>query len=456
MNNFLKERRGDFRKVLRRIFRRDFSGNAGIAIKNSTYQLGSNMVVKIGSLIFTIILARLLLPEKFGLYSLALSTIILFSAFADFGIASAIVTFIPKELKKKNFKKAKGYFLIFLKWKIYLLIIVSLAMVVFGYFISNNYYQKPIYLALIAGIFYIFFSGLLGFLELFLKANGNFKASFFKELIFQISRIILIALTFVIIFKNSSDSVLTAGVIFVLSVCFLLASIYLFMKINKINYLKYKKQSLNKKEYKSLIKFILPLFAIVLSGVFFGYIDTIMLGGNVSAQFLSYYSIAFSLIGSIVAVLGFSASSLHPLFSVTKGKALEHLFRKAKAITIMFSFSGAVATLFLAEIIIKIAYGSAYLPSAPILKLFSVLVFLLPISALYDAYFLSQKKTRSLAIILIFATILNIVLNYFGIKYGIKYGEFGAIVGVSIASIFSKTTHLGGLILFKKISKNIK
>ena len=66
--------------IFSRIRRRDFSGNSGQAIKNSTFQLATNLVAKIGSLFFTIIIARLLMPELFGLYSLALATILMFSA----------------------------------------------------------------------------------------------------------------------------------------------------------------------------------------------------------------------------------------------------------------------------------------------------------------------------------------------------------------------------------------
>ena len=104
---FLEEEKGDFRKVFRRIRRRNFSGDTGQAVKNSSYQLTQNIVMKFGSLIFTIILARLLMPEKMGIYSLALSTIVLFAAFSDLGIGSAIITYISKN--KNNSKKAKSY-----------------------------------------------------------------------------------------------------------------------------------------------------------------------------------------------------------------------------------------------------------------------------------------------------------------------------------------------------------
>ncbi|NCA80885.1 MAG: hypothetical protein EOM76_12040, partial [Sphingobacteriia bacterium] len=70
-----------------------------------------------GSLIFTIIVARLLLPDKMGLYNLALSTIVLLSVFSDLGIGEAILTFVSKMSGVGKNAKAKGYFKRLFKWK---------------------------------------------------------------------------------------------------------------------------------------------------------------------------------------------------------------------------------------------------------------------------------------------------------------------------------------------------
>ena len=109
MNNQIKKEAKEIRGVLGRIKRRDFKGNSGQAIKNSSYQLMTNLVKKIGSFLFTIIVAKMLLPEKYGLYALALSTIMMFIAFSDAGTSSAMTTFGSKMLGKNKDSKAKGY-----------------------------------------------------------------------------------------------------------------------------------------------------------------------------------------------------------------------------------------------------------------------------------------------------------------------------------------------------------
>ena len=99
----------DFKEIWRRIRRGDFSGNIGLVIKNSIYLFSSNLIAKLGSFIFIIILARMLMPELFGLYSLSLSIILIFSGMADLGIGVTLLRFVSRELGRKNNEKAMAY-----------------------------------------------------------------------------------------------------------------------------------------------------------------------------------------------------------------------------------------------------------------------------------------------------------------------------------------------------------
>ena len=108
-------------EIWKRMKKRDLKGNSGQLIKNSSWQLATSLTAKIGSLVFTIILARLMLPEIYGLYGLTLSTILFMGIFSDFGIGTALITFLSKTLDK-NPQKAKGYFYLLTKYKILLII----------------------------------------------------------------------------------------------------------------------------------------------------------------------------------------------------------------------------------------------------------------------------------------------------------------------------------------------
>jgi stage V sporulation protein B len=441
----------NFKHLVARVRQRDFSGNAGQAIKNSSYQLASNIVLKIGSLLFTIILAHLLLPDLFGLYSLALSTILLFSAFTDFGIGIALLVFVSKALAKNDTKKANSYFNLLLRWKFTLVFIISLVLLLSSYFLSTIVYNKPIFYALIVGILYIPSVALVGFLELFFKALNNFRVTFYKDIIFQVSRLILLPLTiFYLLYMNLEPQYLIAIVILVISFCYIITNIFLIFYCRlHAPFLTLEKGKLSESEVSDLKKFISPLFLTGLSLIFFAHVDTMMLGYYLPSRFLAFYVSAFSIIGSLMAIIGFTSTSLMPLFSSLKGKSLHRIFVFSRNLTIALSFLAAAVTYIFSYYIILFTYGSEYLTSVTLLRYFSLLLLIVPLSALYESYLISQRKTVYLPIVFILSTVLNIILNYFFITYGLSISEFHALLGACFATIISRFAYLLFFIVLK-------
>jgi len=444
----LKKEESDLRDIWRRIKTRDFSGNTGLAIKNSMYQFSTNMVGKIGSFIFVIILARLLMPELFGLYSLALSTILIFSAVSELGINNTLITFVSKEFNKKT-KKIKPLFLYLKKIKSALILFSSLILLASARYIANSFYQKPILLALVAGALYIIFIQALGFLQAMLQASNNFRSVFKREVVFQISRIILVPLAVFFALKYSlSDEKVLMLIIFFLAFSLFLASVFLFFDVKKIYLKKLKSEKifkLPKKQKSTINKFLLATATLALSGVFFGNIDRVMLGHFVEGEFIGYYTAAFSLIGALTPLIGFAAIVLLPIFSRLKGKRLEVGFKKSLKITFLIATGAFLATLFLSYFAILIIFGRDYIPAENVLRIFAVLLFVIPATSIYSSYYLSQGKPNKVAKLLIASTILNIILNYALITSLLPYGQITAVYGAAIATLISKFFYLGGL-----------
>ncbi|RMD45973.1 flippase, partial [Candidatus Pacearchaeota archaeon] len=402
---FAREETKDLLGILKRIIRRDFSGNEGQAIKNSAYTLSSVLVAKIGSLFFTIILARMLLPELYGLYGLALYTIVLFGAFSDLGISTALITFMSRSFGEGKLKKAKGYYLYLLKYKLILVSIVSLILISSGYYLANFYYRKPIFYALLAGSPYIFFMSISGFFGGVFLAKNNFKKPFIKEVIFQLIRLTLVPLSILIFIGKISNEYLLSIIFLMLSFGFFISGFYLYFYLKKHRFFRLPPEKLSDNEKKKLKGFILPLSITALSGMFFGSIDMIMLGHFVESKFIGYYQAAFNLIGSAGALVGFSGSALFPILARLKKKRLEKGFKKSVRITFLIAFFGALFTFLFGRTIIQIVYGKAYLPSTLILQLFSLLIISAPVSGLYGTYYISQQHTKKYSILVILSTI---------------------------------------------------
>jgi O-antigen/teichoic acid export membrane protein len=453
MNHLIEEEASDIKNIFDKFKRKDFSGTTGQAMKNSSYQLAQNLIFKFGSLFFTVIIARMLLPERMGLYSLALSTIVLFAVFSDLGISSTLMTYCSRMLGRGKEEKSKAYYDKLLKWKLKIIFITSIVLLASSFFIANYYYNKPIFYALLVGALYLPIVSLVGFIEQAFKTTENFKTPVIKEIIFQLTRFTIVPLAIFIFLKSevSNQSIIVITLLAII-LSYTISLIFLALSINKIKFLQVKSENLNESEIKDLKKFIIPLSATAMAGMFFGYIDILMLGHFISTEFIAYYAAAFSLVGGATAIIGFMAAAMMPIFAKKSGQALELIFKKTRNLTILISIFSGIFTYFVSYYVVRIVYGTAYLSAVPILKWFSIIVFLVPIIAIYVGYFTTQKKTKELAWLILGAAILNIVFNWFGISYGLEVaGEMGAVFGAVGATILSRGVYLGGLVVWRKI-----
>jgi len=451
----------DLKEIWKRIKRRDFSGHTGLAIKNSLFQFGATFVGKLGSLVFTIILARLLMPELFGLYSLALSTILMFGIFCDLGIGKTLVRFASNALGRRRRGLAKAYAFYLGKLKLVFISIAFLLILVSSKFLAENYYHKPIFLALLAGALYLAFVflallagalylafvNLTGFLITLLQSVNYFKGLFYKELFFQILRLFIVPLAVLFSLKVSlSSSLITFLIILSLALAWFFTLIFTFFIVRRnADFLKAKKEGLVKKEKKQINKFLFAMSATVFSGVVFGYIDKVMLGHFVQAEFIGYYHAALSLIGSITPLISF-ATVLLPIFSRLEKERLERGFKKSVRLTLILAVAGVFGVLVAAPWIIKIAYGSAYLQATNLFRLFSLLIISGSLTAIYGAFFVSQGKPEIVARVLVISTVLNIILNYFLITSFLKFGEIYALYGAALATVISRWFYFLGLV----------
>ena len=440
----------EIRGALGRIKRRDFSGDSGQAIKNSTYQLASSVISRAGALIFAIIIARMLLPELFGLYSMALSIILIFSVFSELGISQAVVRFIAKESGKKNGKVIEVLKYL-LKIKLILIAIVVLALAILSPIIAGKIYDEPILLALFSGILYIIFLQLVNFAASTLQGLNNFKLQLIREIIFSVLKITLMPIAILIGMKFLlSTEIRLALIILSIAISFLVPIPILINSIKKYEVVRKKCKKTTRKEKKKINKFIIASATIALSGVFFANIDKIMMGYFASASFVGYYTAAVSLISSIVVVPGIFSVSLLPIFSKLKTKDLGRKFKRVVSVIILISAILFIFTNALAYIIIILIYGKAYLTSVSILRALSILIFINPIIGIYSAYFISRGSPKIIAKSTLFATVINIILNFIFMKSLTSFGEIYIVYAAVAATLISQVIYMIQLINSKK------
>jgi len=281
-------------------------------------------------------------------------------------------------------------------------------------------------------------------------SSNNFKQIFHKEIFFQIVRLVIVPLSVVLTLKSlmSQESIILI-IILALTFSQFVVLLFLIARTKRLEFLKGTLKKISSLEKKKINKFMLPLSATALSGIFFGYIDIVMLGKFVSGEFIGYYRAAFSLVGAIIPLIAFSLV-LFPIFGRLKGARLESSFKKSVKLASLTSLILIPIIVFASPLIINLIFGKEYTSAVPIFQILSLIVFSTPIIDLYTTYIMVKGNTKVVAQFLITSTIMNIALNYFLITWFLSYSQFIAVIGAAIATLISRYLLLVGLVLFKK------
>jgi O-antigen/teichoic acid export membrane protein len=403
-----------------------------IASKNSVYSLSSIFISKIGGLIFTIIIARFLLPELFGIYSLVLSVVSIVINFTDLGIDSSSVKYVAGALGKNNKRKARSYFRYFLKIKLSLILLMVIVILAISKYLSYNVFDKPLlFFPLIFACLYILMESLRSLFASMFTATKNLKPTPFLELIIQTSKILFSLFAILLLtdkFKVSGIFIAFAfsGFLFLVAEIIILVGKYrelFFGKLGNINKLQ-------------VLKYTGFIGLTNLSLIFFVSVDTLLLGRFVNASYLGYYRAALSLILTLSALLSISGVLL-PIFTQIEKKRLERGFQRTLRYILIFSVPVFFGLIFISKYLIRAIYGLEYLPAVFPLYALSLLVIVSPLVSLYSTLFTAKEKAKDLAKLILFSLFINILLNFVLIKSFLKISQEYATVGAGIATLIS-------------------
>lgn len=404
-------------------------------IKNIFYSIFTGTFSKIGALIFTIIVARILTPESFGTYSLALTIILIFYFLSDFGIGTTMIKYLSEIITKKDKKQIRSRFIFLLKYKILLSILIS-ALLFFSSGILAAFFKKPEIIPLLqVGSIYLFLYSIYTINLYLFSAFQKVKYSAISESIFQISRIALIFI-FILWFR-------TIEMIFIVLSISLLFSIIYSGKIIHNNYsyiLKGKKEPV---ERKRMMRFSTILTLGSFSMLVFSNIDKLVLGYFLNVEFVGYYNAIATLVGGVLGLISLNAVFL-PLFVQLNKERLNIAFKKTFHYLSIIAFPISIGLAFILLPLIKLFYGGEYVPKEFEFALLLTSIFLsLTIletifSSLYKVLFDSEEKPKIPAITNFVTAMVNIVLNIILIYYLIEINPSYGLIGVSLATFLSR------------------
>ncbi len=415
-----------------------------IALKGSAYNVMSLLVLKFGGLILTVILARMLLPELFGVYALAISIVTLALSFTDFGMENTFLRYLSDSTGKKDKRKSRSLASYFFKLRFVLVIAVVIILIVSSKYLSYNIYKQPLlFYPLIFSCLFIIAESFRTLLGVFFTSRKDVKSILFFDSSSQILKILFSVFAILIL----SDKLIVSGIFiafFVSSFFTLLLEFFIMLKKDKSS-LFGKREKVETSKMNSYWKYM-ALATVSLS--FFALVDTLMLGTAISSEYLAYYRSALSLAIAISSLLSLSSIFL-PIFTQINKKRFERGFKKTLRYLLILSIPAMVGVVFLSKYLIKAVYGNEYLLGTSSLYLLSILIVTTPLIGLYSIILESKEKSNRVGNSVFLSLILNIILNFIVIRLFSENPLF-MIGGVSLATSLSRLFLLGLLVFYVK------
>ncbi|MBL8026469.1 MAG: flippase [Fibrobacteres bacterium] len=409
-------------------------------IKNSVLNLVNQTIALVASFATSVIVARILKPENYGIFNMTLWLSGLFSWIISLGLIQAVTKYVAEYRGKKQDANVNTVVLFVMKIEIGVSILFTALLVFFStpiadYFFSENesFYFALAFMGLLPGILTAVFSATI---------DGLQKFEYFTKY-----TIITTPIAFA-----AKIGALYAGY----KINGLLAVNLLFSVVNTLFFWHVLKKEgirlfagINPEEgtvRKKIISYNWTVSAIQLTAkVVWDKSENFFLGRYCSAVQLGYYNLAFNVAQRFMTLLPSTFwRVLFPAMSEYFGSGdkekISRLFYLSSRYIAFVSFPVGIAGIVLSYPIINYMYGAEYLGSKYALQIFFFSMMITSLSKPGSAILYGMEKQSFILKYSAVLAVVNIALSLLLIP---KYGALGAAVSYSIVTMAGS---VGGLI----------
>ena len=366
--------------------------------------------------IYTIVMARVLKPDFFGVFSAVTSLVAIVYSFGDLGVGPAIIHFLPKHPENEKKLINSSFWFQFLIGSIIVILFFTLS----GY--SNIFVPKslPEHFILVGVLSFNYL--LIGWSQAIFTAKKKFLSFSFSQIIDSVIKIIIVFW----LLRVSNLSISTAIIANFVSTIF--AFLFTFGKsLLKI------KPEFDAHTFNSIFHYSKWIAVSRLFSVFFSRVDIILLNllaSSFAAGIFAAASRITLLFAMIVSSLG---SVVNPRFSEFKSKAetvdyIKKLFLLITGVSAIVLFTVAFAR----PIIITV-FGVSFAESVKVFQLLAISMIPFLYSVIFTAailYTFRQPQFYAFTTFLQFAIVL--VVN---ILYIPKLGAYAPVLGSAISNL---------------------
>lgn len=377
-------------------------------------QIGSRLI-RAALVIFA---ARILGTEGYGQYSYALGLAGFFSVFVDLGISLTVTREAAKNLENRIKYFSTGFWI-----KIVLAIITTVVIFILVPTIS----KIPEMNVLIPFIVLIvLFDSFRDFFISFFRAKEKME---FEALITILTNLTITGLGLGILFISNSATSLLMMYAVAVGIGTIIAAFFAREELKQVI------SGFEKILIRPIVISSAPVVMVGVIGTFMANTDMVMLGWWRTLEEIGFYSAGQKIILTMFSIPAILASAIFPTLSRLIGDGekenIKSLMEKSVLLSLLIALPLSIGGVILANQLIVLFYGEAYLPGTLVFQIF-IVSFLInfPATLIGNAY-VAYNKQKQLAKYMSAAAITNIFLNWLLIPF---YG----IVGAAIATVSSQ------------------
>lgn len=176
------------------------------------------------------------------------------------------------------------------------------------------------------------------------------------------------------------------------------------------------KKVFDKNYWKYALKFNIPLLPHYLSNYILNQSDRIMIGKMVGKIQAAYYSVAYTISTVMMLLITAVNNALTPyIYKSLNENKIEEIKNKINPIVLLMAIISILIMAFAPEII-RIFAGKNYLDAMYVIPPIAASVYFIFVYSMFSTVEYYYEKTALISIATTFSAILNLILNYFGIK----------------------------------------
>lgn len=387
--------------------------------KNSIFYLVYNVLNVVFPLISGIYISRVMSPEIVGTVTYSQNIVQYFVIFSFLGIP----TYGMREVSKARNNRKELNKLFTELFSINLVSTIIFVVIYLTMILSVSSFRSNLPLYLTTGLLICFNAINISWL---FEGEEEFGFISVRNVIVK-----FISFLFLVIFvKSDNDLLLYACVSVIGSAGNYVINLFYFPKFVHFNF--------NGLNFKRHLKPIISLVVVNLAIEIYSLIDVTMIGALTNKESVAFYSYASKIQKILLQIINTFTMVLVPrislLYSESKYKEFNELISKTFHLILIVAFPMILGIMFVADDAVALLYGDAYIASADILRVLSMLVLISPIGYLLGSRVcLVTNNEKKMMFTVCLGAVINVIANYLFINY---FGAFGA----AVASLLSEIT----------------